>query len=403
MFPIVGIGASAGGLAAFEAFFKGMPNDRDPDMAFVLVQHLAPEHKSILDEIIQRCTKMKVFEAENGMNVEKNCVYIIPPNYDMELIKGNLSLTELTTPRANRLPIDLFFRSLASELHDRAIGIVLSGTGSDGTLGIRAIKAEAGMVMAQKIESCEFSGMPSSALATGLVDFELLPAEMMTQLISYVAHPTGLLSRRTISSPSSELSRDNIASVLTKIFSLLRSRTSHDFSQYKPSTINRRIERRMAVNHIEEIEHYLLYLQKTPTEIDALFRDLLIGVTNFFRDPEAFKALEEQAIPKLFATKAPGTVIRVWSAGCSTGEEAYSLAILLVERMELLKQSYPIQVFATDIDSSAIATARTGIYPASIATDLTPTRLARFFTSMPDSNAYRIHKDIRIFKKASSF
>ena len=388
-FPIVGIGASAGGLAAFEAFFSGMPSDVDPDMAFVLVQHLAPDHSSILTELMQRYTRMKVYEVEDGMAVQINCAYIIPPNRDMAFLNGTLQLMEPTEPRGHRLPIDFLFRSLAQDQRERAIGIVLSGTGSDGTLGVRAIKGEGGMVMAQLPDSCEFDGMPRSAVATGLVDYELSPAEMPTQLMAYVAHAFGHPPRYVNSAtPLTE-------NALKKIFILLRAQTSHDFSQYKPSTICRRIERRMAVHQIDVIDAYVKYLQQTPVEVEALFRDLLIGVTNFFRDPEAFEALESLVIPKLFDGKPAGAVIRAWSTGCSTGEEAYSIAILLQERSEQLKQNYKLQVFATDIDSRAIAIARTGLYPASIADNISAERLARFFIAEPDGSAYRIHKSIR--------
>lgn len=388
-FPIVGIGASAGGLAAFESFFSGMPKDTEPGMAFVLVQHLAPDHSSLLTELMQRYTRMKVYEVEDGMVVQVNCAYIIPPNRDMAFLNGVLQLLEPTEPRGHRMPIDFLFRSLAQDQRERAIGIVLSGTGSDGTLGVRAIKGEGGMVMAQSLGSCEFDGMPRSALATGLVDYELPPAEMPAQLLAYVSHAFGRPPRSaSASAPLTE-------NAMKKIFILLRSQTSHDFSQYKPSTICRRIERRMAVHQIDAIDAYVKYLQQTPVEVEALFRDLLIGVTNFFRDPEAFKALEAQVIPKLFNGKPAGAVIRAWTTGCSTGEEAYSIAILLQERLEALKQSYKLQVFATDIDSRSIAIARAGIYPASIADNISPERLARFFTAESDGSAYRIHKSIR--------
>ena len=388
-FPIVGIGASAGGLAAFEAFFSGMPAATDPGMAFVLVQHLAPDHKSILTDLIRRYTRMQVFEVEDGMVVRPNCAYIIPPGRDMAFLNGTLQLLEPSEPRGQRLPIDFFFRSLAQDQRERAIGIVLSGTGSDGTAGVRAIKGEGGMVMAQNPASTEFDGMPRSAIATGLVDYELPAAEMATQLIAYATQAFDK-PPRPATAPAAKTEN-----ALKKIFILLRAQTGHDFSQYKPSTIERRIERRMAVHQIDALDGYVKYLQQTPAEVEALFRDLLIGVTNFFRDPEAFKVLEEQVIPELFADKPAGAVVRVWTVGCSTGEEAYSIAILLVERMEALKQSYTVQVFATDIDSRAIVTARAGLYPASIATDISPERLARFFTAETDCGAYRIHKSIR--------
>jgi two-component system CheB/CheR fusion protein len=272
---------------------------------------------------------------------------------------------------------------------ERAICIVLSGTGSDGTLGVRSIKGEGGMVMAQNPESTEYDGMPRSAIATGLTDYVLPPAEMPAQLIAYVAHAFGKRPRPV--SPPAPRAED----ALKKICILLRTQTGHDFSQYKQSTMIRRVERRLAVHQIERLDGYVRYLQQNPAEGEALFRDLLIGVTSFFRDPEAFTALEEQVIPQLFAGKPAGAVIRVWAPGCSTGEEAYSIAILLQERLEALKQTFKVQVFATDIDSRAIEHARAGVYPASIAADVSPERLARFFSQDPDGGIYRIQKGIR--------
>jgi two-component system, chemotaxis family, CheB/CheR fusion protein len=388
-FPVVGIGASAGGLAAFEAFFTGMPELVEPGMAFVVVQHLAPDHKSILADILRRCTKMQVFEVEDGMLVQPNCVYIIPPDRDMAFLNGTLQLLEPSAPRGLRLPIDFFFRSLAQDHRSLAIGIILSGTGNDGTQGIRAIKAEGGMVMVQSIESCDFDGMPRSVINTGLADYELAPKEMPGQLITYTKHSLGRLAK------SSSRPVFNEESAMKKVFVLLRAQTGHDFSLYKPSTIHRRIDRRMAVHQIDGLENYVKYLQQAPTEVETLFRELLIGVTNFFRDPEVFHVLESQVIPKIFADKSPGSVIRVWVSGCSTGEEAYSIAILMLEHMEAIKANFTVQLFATDIDSRSIAVARAGLYPASIASDVTPERLARFFTLEADGSAYRIHKTAR--------
>jgi two-component system CheB/CheR fusion protein len=380
-FPIVGIGASAGGLAAFEAFFSGMPEGTEPGMAFVLVQHLAPDHRSMLTELIRLYTSMPVCEVEDSMKVVNNCVYIIAPNYDMALLGGSLQLLEPTAPRGQRLPIDFFFKSLAADQRDRAIGIVLSGTGSDGTLGVRAIKDADGMVMAQTPETTEFDGMPRSAIDTGLVVYQLPAEKMPAQLINYAKYAFGQFTSRA------DRPVQINESALKKIFVLLRIQVGHDFSQYKPSTIHRRIDRRMSVHQISQIEEYVRYLQHAPKEVEALFHDLLIGVTIFFRDPEVFQTLEEQVIPRLFAGKSTaGGVVRVWIAGCSTGEEAYSIAILLQERMEALKQSYTVQVFATDIDARAIAVARAGLYPL---------RLARFFTIEPDGQGYQIHKAIR--------
>lgn len=387
-FPIVGIGASAGGLAAFESFFSGMPVDVDPGMAFVLVQHLDPDHKSMLTDLIKRYTRMQVFEVEDGMVVRPNCTYIIPPGRDMAFLGGALQLLEPTSPRGLRMPIDFFFRSLAQDQHERAICIVLSGTGSDGTLGARAIKSEGGMVMAQRPESTEYDGMPRSVIATGLVDYELPPVEMPAQLISYASHAFGKLPRLALSPPTNE-------NALKKIFILLRAQTGHDFSLYKPSTIIRRIERRMALHQIETIDSYVKHAQQTPTEVGSLFRDLLIGVTSFFRDAPAFLALEEKVVSRIFADKPAGGTIRVWSAGCATGEEAYSLAILFAELQESVHQHCKIQIFATDIDAQAIAHARAGIYPASAVADMEPERLARYFSADADGSAYRIHKNIR--------
>lgn len=389
-FPIVGIGASAGGLGAIEAFLSSMPADKDSGMAFVLVQHLAPDHKSIMSELIKRYTRMQVFEVEDGMTVCPDCAYIIPPNRDMAILNGSLQLLTPSTTHGQRLPIDFFFRSLALDQRDRAIGIILSGTGSDGTQGVRAIKGEGGMVMAQNFESTEYDGMPRSAMATGLVDYVLPPADMPAQLIAYAAHAFGKTTCRVPALPSAE-SEDAVK----KIFILLHTQTRHDFSQYKQNSIIRRIERRMALHQIENLNDYVLYLQQNTIETEALFRDLLIGVTNFFRDPETFHTLEDQGIPRLFAGKPADATIRIWVPGCSTGEEAYSIAILIQEQMAKLKQNFKIQIFATDINGEAIDQARTGVYPASIASDISSERLARFFTLEPDGNAFRIHKNIR--------
>jgi len=388
-FPVVGIGASAGGLAAFENFFSGMPADTNIGMAFVLVQHLAPDHKSILSELVSRYTKMKVSEVIDGVEVKPNCAYIIPPNRDMTFLNGKLYLMEPSTPRGQRMPIDFFFRSLAQNQREHAICVVLSGTGSDGTLGVRAIKGEGGMVMVQKPDSAEHDGMPRSVLATGLVDFELDPHDMLKTLMTYVQRAFAHNYKGEIIPSPKE---DN---AFSKILIILRNQSGSDFSQYKPSTIRRRIERRMAVHQIESLDEYAKFILKNPNECMMLFRDLLIGVTSFFRDKEAFLALQNIAIPRLMADKEAGSVIRVWCPGCSTGEEAYSIAILLQERMDALKKNFKIQLFATDLDSRAIAVARDGLYPISIATDISPERLSRYFMAEPDQNFYRIQKNIR--------
>ena len=358
-------------------------------MAFVLVQHLAPDHKSILAELVRRYTRMDVHEVVDGIVVRPNCAYIIPPNRDMAFLNGTLQLLDPAMPRGQRMPIDFFFRSLAQDQGERAIGIVLSGTGSDGTLGVRAIKGEGGMVMAQTPESTEFDGMPRSAIATGLVDYELPASEMPERLIQYATHAFGrFVADGTLPSPKVESS-------IRKVFILLRNQTGHDFSQYKVNMIHRRIERRMAVHQIALIEDYVRYLQQTPPEVEALFRDLLIGVTSFFRDTEVYATLAAEVIPAIFAGKPSGSVVRVWVAGCSTGEEAYSLAMLLLEHMETAKPDATLQIFATDIDSRAIATARAGVYPSSIAADVSPERLSRFFVAEPAGSEYRVQKFVR--------
>jgi two-component system CheB/CheR fusion protein len=387
-FPIVGIGASAGGLAAIEAFFSAMPAKNEKGIAFVIVQHLSPRHKSILSELVKRYTHTQVHEAEDGMQVKPNCTYIIPPNRDLALLNGRLQLLErAASSHGAHYPIDFFFRSLAADQHERAICIVLSGTGSDGSLGLRAVKGEGGMAMVQDPESAEFDGMPRSALATGLVDLVLPAAEMAVPLIAYVNHTARRIVRRA---PNAAYQNQQI---LAKIAVFLRARTGHDFSQYKENTIIRRVQRRMALQQLESPADYLRFMQDNAQEVGALFRDLLIGVTSFFRDTEAFAALEKVGIPRLFEG-LPGGVIRVWVCACSTGEEAYSLAILIHEYMEAIKQQLRVQIFATDIDRHATEQARQGVFPASIAADVSPERLRRFFTLEVDGS-YRIQKVIR--------
>ena len=371
-----------------------MPANKNMDMAFVLVQHLAPDHKSMLTELLQRYTGMPVHEVVDGVHVQPNCVYIIPPNKDMAFINGELQLLEPVIPRGHRCPIDFLFRTLAQDLHERAICIILSGTGSDGTLGLREINGVGGMVMVQSPKSCEFDAMPKNAIDTGLVDHVLAPGDMPTQLLDYVKNIFGRLKITTI---QSQVQTENL---LSKLFILLRAQTGHDFSEYKRSTINRRIERRMAVNQIASLESYVKYMQLTPGEIDVLFSELLIGVTNFFRDSEAFSELEKVVDSGLFETKPAGSEIRVWVCGCSTGEEAYSIAIVLLEKLEKLSHNgihsgFKVQLFASDIDKLAIEKARQGVFPESIAGDITVDRLARYFIFNAETKTYRIQKNIR--------
>ncbi len=391
LFPIIGIGASAGGLAAFEAFFSGMPNDPKPNMAFVLIQHLSPDYCSILSELIQKHTLMPVHQVEDNMLVQPNCVYIIPPNHDMTLLKGALRLHSPTEPRGHRLPINYFFNSLALEQQEHSVGIILSGTGSDGTLGAKIIKLAQGTILVQTPESADFDGMPRSVIASGVASYILPPDKMPEQLLAltHTQHrPLNLPTLSTIDTLPEDSER-----FLQKIFALLKVQTRHDFSLYKRNTLYRRIQRRMATHQINMLELYLAFLILNPNEIDALFKDLLIGVTQFFRDAVAFEELEKLIIPKLFANKSSHETIRIWCSGCSTGEEAYSIAILIHEYMSQLKQNYKVQIFASDIDAQAITKARAGLYPASIANNITPERLARFFNL--EGTDYRIHKSIR--------
>ena len=386
-FPIVGIGASAGGLAAFEAFFRHMPTETDRGIAFVLVQHLAPDHTSLLGELIQRYTRMHVSDIEDGMVVQPNNVYIIPPNKDLAIFHGRLQLLAMTSPRGMHLPIDHFFRSLAQEQGDAAIAIVLSGAGSDGTLGVRAVKEVGGMVMVQTPTSAEYDSMPQSALATGLVDYVLPPEEMPAQLLAYVQHTVSHLTPEVVA-PSEPAS-----TALQQILQLLRAQTRHDFTDYKQNTILRRIERRMVVHQFESLAEYARYLQQTPQEITTLFRELLIGVTRFFRDTDTFMALKSQVIPRLFDGKSAEESVRVWVPGCSTGEEAFSLAMLLREYTTTRHGEIKVQLFATDIDAVAIETARAAVYPANTVADVPAEYLSRYFAQ--EEGNYRVNKGIR--------
>jgi two-component system CheB/CheR fusion protein len=386
-FPIVGIGASAGGLAAFEQFFAAMPTSIEIGMAFVLVQHLDPDHKSILTELVKRYTHMHVYEVTDGMEVQPNCAYIIPPNKDMAFMHGRLHLMDPVAARGPRLPIDFFFRSLAHDQHERAICVVLSGTGTDGTLGLKEIKGHGGMIMVQDPQSAGYDGMPRSAISTGMVDYVLPPSEMSARLVAYVEHAFG---KRTLEmSPPPEKATD----ALQRAFILLRSHTGHDFSLYKQNTVLRCIERRMAVNQIDRLEAYVHYLRQNPMEIETLFRELLIGVTSFFRDLEAFEKLKERVLIPLLTDREAGRVLRIWVPGCSTGEEAYSIAMLVQEALGSLERHSKVQIFATDIDDRSLDQARAGVYPDSIAADISTERLGRFFRQ--ENSAYHIRKTIR--------
>ncbi|MDO9033802.1 MAG: chemotaxis protein CheB, partial [Methanoregula sp.] len=383
-FPIIGIGASAGGLEAFELFFKTMP--AESGMAFVLVPHLDPGHASMLSEILQRNTTMPVHEAQDQIPIQANHVYIIPPAKDMAIFHGALHLSVPEQVRGMRLPIDSFFRSLAEDQGERAICVILSGSGSDGTLGLRAIHGVGGVSFVQEPSTAKYDGMPSSAVQSGLATY-VMPVDKITeQLVAYVRTiaDTGVPPAPPVPAALSAMRRINM---------LLRTKTGNDFSQYKQSTIHRRIERRMAVHNVTDMDSYARYLHENPAEVHILFKELLINVTSFFRDKEAFEALSTVVIPRLFENKPENYIFRVWVPGCASGEEAYSLAMLFREHMDEIKQEFKLQIYATDIDDDAITTARAGIYPPNIAIDVSPDRLRRFFVK--EESGYRIKKEIR--------
>jgi two-component system CheB/CheR fusion protein len=379
-FSIVGIGASAGGLEAFEQFFRNIPFDSG--MAFVLVSHLDPDHVSMLTEILQRSTTMPVIEALDQVKVEPNCVYAIPPNRDMAIFHGALHLSEPDMPRGQRMVIDAFLRSLAEDQGEKAIGIILSGTGTDGTLGLRAIQGAGGISLVQEPSTAKYDGMPISAIQAGYATY-VLPVEKM---------PEKLLSNLGVQQEKPQVTPTE-TSGLNRILMLLRSGTGHDFSLYKKSTIGRRIERRMSQHNIEDTEVYARYLKEHPPEVHLLFKELLINVTSFFRDAEAFVALKHDMLPLLLKNKPEGYVFRAWVAGCATGEEAYSIAIMLRELMDETHREFKTQIYSTDLDEDAIAVARAGIYPPNITQDVTPERLRRFFSK--EEAGYRVKKEIR--------
>jgi chemotaxis methyl-accepting protein methylase len=386
LFPIVGIGASAGGLEALEQFLRHVPENSG--VAFVIVQHLDPTHKGILPELLQRITRMEVFQVKDRIRVKPNCVYVIPPNKDMSILHGVLHLFEPTAPRGLRLPIDFFLRSLAEDRQERSIGVILSGMGSDGTMGLRAIKEKSGLVLVQEPASAKFDSMSKSAIAAGLADL-IAPAEDLPgKIIDYLRH-TPIITKTEI--PLEE--KDH--SALAKVLILLRAKTGHDFSMYKKNTLYRRIERRMSIHQIDRIASYVHYLQENSQEVEILFKELLIGVTSFFRDEAAWEQLREEAIPALLAGRPQGGKLRAWSAGCSTGEEAYSLAIAFKEALAQVKpmENFTLHIFATDLDRETIDKARQGVYPANITADVSPERLKRFF--IKEASGYRVGKEIR--------
>jgi two-component system CheB/CheR fusion protein len=385
-FPIVGIGASAGGLEALEQFLERVP--AGSGMAFVIVQHLDPTRKGIMPELLQRSTCLKVIQVKDRTRVRPDCVYVIPPNKDMSILHGILHLFAPTAPRGQRLPIDFFLRSLAEDQQEHSIGVILSGMGSDGTLGLRAIKEKGGVVLVQEPGTAKFDSMPRSAVDAGLADIVAPVNELPGKILAYLQR-TPLIAREETALET------KTQSGLEKALILLRAQTGHDFSLYKRNTLYRRIERRMGIHQISRMAAYVRYLQENSQELDLLFKELLIGVTNFFRDPAAWEYLREQAIPPLLAHRSPGQALRAWVPGCSTGEEAYSLAIVLKEAVEQAKPkgNIALQIFATDLDRDAIDRARQGFFPGNIAADVAPERLRRFFTQ--EDRGYRVRKEIR--------
>jgi len=386
-FPIVGVGASAGGLEAFTQLLKALTSRTG--MAYVLVQHLDPTHESALTELLARATEMPVKQVTDGMLVEPNCVYVIPPNVDMIVSQGILRLTPRTQTRGRPMPIDCFLRSLAEDQRSNAIGIILSGTASDGTLGLGAIKGEGGITFAQDEKSAKYDGMPRSAIAAGCVDFVLPPDRIAEELARICEHPY------VTHSPSSKISAliPDSDPHLENILLFLGMANKIDFSDYKPATVKRRILRRMTLHKIEDVKKYVHFLQHNPAEIEALCEDILIHVTSFFRDPGAFEALKTEVFPTILKHRSPEEPLRIWVPGCSTGEETYSCAISLLEFLGARRANIPLQLFGTDLSQAAIEKARAGFYPESIAADVSPERLQRFFAKV--EGGYRINKTIR--------
>ena len=379
---VVGIGASAGGLKALQGFFEALP--ADTGMSFVVIMHLSPQHESNLAELLQAKTRMPVTQVTETVTIDADHIYVIPPSKRLEATDRELSIHEFDEPRGRRAPIDLFFRSLA-EVHGRGAGIILSGSGTDGCVGIRAIKEAGGLVLVQDPAEAEFDSMPRSAIETGVADGVLPVHELAAELVNFVS---SIGEMPEMSEPATNDKRDPLRDILARVLAV----SGHDFSRYKRSTVVRRLQRRLVVTRHRSPEDYLSFIMDNPDEVDILFKELLISVTSFFRDPSSFDALKETVIPKLFEGKDATGTVRAWVAGCATGEEAYSVAILLHEYVETQEIRPKIQVFATDLDVHALAKARDGRYPASIEADVSQERLNRFFTR--DDSYYRVNREI---------
>jgi two-component system, chemotaxis family, CheB/CheR fusion protein len=383
---IAGVGASAGGLEALERLFRATP--ADTGVAFVVIQHLSPDFKSLMDELLARHTKMPIYRVEDGMAVRANSIYLLPPRKEMIISGGKLLLTDKDPQQDLSLPIDHFFRSLAQDAGPRAIAIVLSGTGSDGSRGIRDIHEAGGLVLAQSEETAKFDGMPRSALDTGVVEATLSPEEMPQAIGEHVHRRSLGFAGREVGRPDGEAGHG-----VEAIFKLLRDEYGIDFSHYKPNTVARRIERRLSLNQSVDLDDYVERLRNDPQELNSLYRDLLIGVTRFFRDRESFDRLEKDVIPDLLARKRPGDEIRFWVAGCATGEEAYSIAILLHERLQLFGRPMNVKIFATDVHGASLEVASAGVYDEDALSEVKPSRLATYFTKKQDG--YHILPEIR--------
>jgi two-component system, chemotaxis family, CheB/CheR fusion protein len=393
MMPMVGIGGSAGAIAALQAFFESMPGNSG--LVFVVIMHLSPDHTSVMAEMIQRWTTMRVMEAQDGMEVEPNCIYVIPPGKHLTASNGHLRLTELEREPGRRVTVDLFFRSLADTHGPHAAAIVLSGADADGTLGIKRIKERGGLTIAQDPEEAEHGGMPRAAIGSGMIDWVLPAADMPLRILDYIAAEKRLklpLEEGPQPAQAPRVAPSESEAALREVLVFLRTRTGRDFSYYKRATIVRRISRRMQVNGLADVPSYLAFLRTHPGEAGALLRELLVSVTNFFRDRDSFAAVEAR-IPELFEGKGQGDTVRVWSPGCATGEEAYSLAILLLEHARQLDVHPAIQVFGCDLDAGSIQAARAGIYPETIAADVSEERLRRFFVK--EHRGYRVRREVR--------
>ena len=360
-FYVVGLGASAGGLEALRDFFAAVP--AESGAAFVVIQHLAPAHRSQMVELLATHTTVPVSQIEDGVMVQPDHVYVIPPGKWVRIFRSRLFLSD-PEKRAPILPIDYFFRSLAEDCRELAIGIALSGTGSDGTLGVRAIKEAGGTVMVQDEESARFSGMPDSAGATGLADYVLPPARMARELLLFIRHP--------LVAQMKEAALKVGETTMQKIVSLIHEQTGIDFTSYKQSTAARRVQRRIGIAQLANPEEYLEFLEQSPQEVAMLGRDLLINVTRFFRDGEVFDVLRDEILPAILKHAAARKALRIWVPGCATGEEAYSIAILVQELVTARGEKWDVKIFATDADKVSIEYAGRGIYPKSIAADVAP-------------------------------